>query len=200
MPPQCSADDAGHRRSGLWAFDLLNANTWDPAKRYIEKTAADFALVQETKVRGEAIVDAQGAAARMGWQMSFAACDATEAGYPSAGVAVGARAHLGMAVPPIPVIDPIIKSRVHIRWVGNVCKGGLYLVSLYLHNGEGLTQRKLDLLQAVAVILASIKALWMVAADFQNSPEDLARSGWPALVGGVLIAPSEPICLGGTID
>ncbi len=104
-PPAVVADfTAGstwHRDNGLWAIDTANPNSWDGAKRYIEASAADIVAIQEIKLRkGEPILTAQGAARRMGWQLSVEECQVTECGYSSAGVGIAVRSHLGMAAPP----------------------------------------------------------------------------------------------------
>ena len=39
-----------HREEGLWAFDTCNPNAWPGANKYLEKTHADFVVVQEAKV------------------------------------------------------------------------------------------------------------------------------------------------------
>ncbi len=195
------ADDAWHRPLGLWAIDSANANTWDTAKGYIELSAADVVAVQETKLRGgHPILKAQREAVAIGWRFSAEGCDVTESGYPSAGVGVAVRSHLGMAVPPVQLDDPELRHRVHIRWIGSVCKGGLFLASMYLWNGERLSPRNMALLQAAAAALATCGPMWVIMADFQVSPAELLRSGWPDFVGGVVVAPPQATCMGNTID
>ncbi len=66
------------------------------AKKYLEKTQADFVAVQEAKVtKGEA-KDAEQAARNSGWRTAIGACVITEAEGKSAGVAICGRTHIGM--------------------------------------------------------------------------------------------------------
>ncbi len=196
-----TADDPWHRRQGLWAFDSANADCWDSAKQYMELSSADVVCAQEAKLRsGDPILGAQRDAASVGWQVSTEGCDITDCGYPSAGVAIGVRSHLGIATPPISIDDPRLHHRVHVRWIGTVCKGGILVITIYLWNGERMSHRNREILEAVAAVLATCGGLWLIAADFQMSPADLLKSGWPELVGGVVVAPTEPTCPGSTID
>ncbi len=180
-----AADSTWHRDNGLWAIDTANPNSWDGAKRYIEASAADVVAIQEIKLReGEPILTAQGVARRMGWQLSVEKCQVTDCGYSSAGVGIAVRSHLGMSAPPISLDDERLTHRAHVRWIGTICKGGVYVVTVYLWNGEHLSERNLGILEALAATLATCKTLWIVTADFQVPPAELLRSGWPELVGG----------------
>ncbi len=161
------ADDAWHRKLGLWAIETANPNSWDTARRYVEMSAADVLMIQELKLRdGDPTLAAQRAAAGMGWQLSAESCDVTDLGYASAGVGIAVRSHMGMSLPPVPMLHPSLKHRVHVRWVGSICKGGVFMATAYLWNGEGLSERNLDILQAVATVLASCGSIWLLAADF----------------------------------
>ena len=73
-------------------------------------------------------------------------------------------------------------------------KGGVSFVSLYLHDSEGLSEKNLEVLEAAAAFLASIRGPWVVAADWNMTPETLTASGWPELVGGRLHVPAGPTC------
>ncbi len=75
-----------------------------------------------------------------------------------------------------------------------MCKGGLHVVSVYLHDAEGLTQRNLDILQSLAGTLQAIRGPWVVAGDWNMPPNELASSGWLSLVGGVAFTPGAPTC------
>ena len=43
----------GHRKKGLWAFDIVNPNAWLGAVEAFASSAADFIAVQEAKVEQE---------------------------------------------------------------------------------------------------------------------------------------------------
>ena len=67
-------------------------------------------------------------------------------------------------------------------------------MSVYLCCSEGLSRRNLDLLQSLAQVIDSLHGPWIVAADFNMSPEVLRSSGWLNLVHGRVVAPSAPTC------
>eukprot|EP00973_Karenia_brevis_P068763 9559962-Karenia_brevis.AAC.1 len=69
-----------------------------------------------------------------------------------------------------------VTHRVHCRHVGAVCKGGIYLVSIYLWTKEGLSKRNLDLLQAVAQVISQLRAPWVLAGDWNIEPAALEKS------------------------
>ncbi len=49
---ECDLADPSHRQTGAWAIDTINANAWPRASEVLRQSAADMALVQETKRRG----------------------------------------------------------------------------------------------------------------------------------------------------
>ena len=56
---------------------------------------------------------------------------------------------------------------------------------MYLNSSLGIKhKRNLDMLQAIAGVLATFKAPWVLAADFQCTPEQLEATGWLKLVKG----------------
>ncbi len=198
----CTSTEATtHRQRGLWAVDTVNANAWKGARRYLELTAADVCLHQEVKRRrGQQADEAEDTAASLGWSTSIEPSLITTAGALSAGVAVSVRSHLGIARSKHALDDPVLAHRLVVRWVGSICRGGVHMASMYLWTKEGLSERNLDLLQAAARYLRGLSGPWCMAADFNCAPAELARSGWPALAGGVIVAPDMPTCHGRVLD
>jgi len=90
-----SALSKQHWHQGLWAFDTCNANAWSGAKKYLEKTQADFVAVQEAKIPKEECADNEQAARNSGWKTAIGPCTITEAEGKSAGVAICGRTHVG---------------------------------------------------------------------------------------------------------
>ena len=54
-----SAMSTQHWKDGLWAFDTCNANACSDAKKYLERTQADFVAVQEAKLANAECSDAE---------------------------------------------------------------------------------------------------------------------------------------------
>ena len=199
-PHGASVGDGSFRKLGLWAFDTLNGNVDTTALAYMDRAAADACVFQELRLRPQACEQAERTAARSGWSLSVEAAVDTAAGSTSAGVGVAVRSHLGLAMPAAPLHFDELRSRVQVRWMGAVCRGGLHLVSVYLWCTEGLSQRNLDLLQCLAGVLSRIRGPWLVAGDFNMTPDMLRASGWLTLVKGVVHAPEVATCKSRVID
>ena len=90
------ASDASFRQAGLWAFDTVNANSAATAVQYLEVSAADACMVQESRTLGDASRAAERGAKRAKWDMAVNDVVATDAGSTSAGVAIAARCHVGL--------------------------------------------------------------------------------------------------------
>ena len=58
----------------------------------------------------------------------------------------------------------------------------------------------MDVLQCVAQIIKRLHGPWILAADFNFSPDALRRSGWLRLVDGQIHAPDEPTCNSNVYD
>ena len=168
-------DDDGHRKMGLWALDTVNPNAWPGAAEVLASSAADFIAVQEAKVELEEKQNKEAAAKGQGWRVSINACAFGDGGGKSAGVAVGCRKHMGMdesfADEELP---EELRGRFTVKRIGAVCKGGMHVASAYLHSSLGVKHKmNLDLLQAFAGVLSTLKGPWVLAADFQCTPAQL---------------------------
>ena len=178
----------------------MNGNVDSTAQSFLERTAADACLLQELRLSARQSEQAERTAARSQWSLSIEPAADTAAGSTSAGVGVAVRSHLGLAMPRQPLEFENLKSRVQVRWMGAVCRGGLHLVSVYLWTSEGLSQRNMDLLQCLAGVLSRLRGPWLVGGDFNLTPDMLRASGWLSLVNGTVHAPGVATCKGREID
>ena len=71
-------------------------------------------------------------------------------------------------------VDP---TRVSVRWVGSICRGGLHMISMYVRNNKGLFLFNLDLMQAIAGIILDVQGPWLIAGDFNMTPEMVSQTG-----------------------
>ena len=127
--------DFSHRDYGLWAVDTANPNAWSGATEYLNDSAADFMAIQETRVDGEAVKDAENTARNLGWSASVSPCLQGVGGGKSAGVAVACRKHIGMSTSCEEVDLPkSLQGRFSVKHIGAMCKGGFHLASGYLHS------------------------------------------------------------------
>jgi hypothetical protein len=143
VPDDADAADNAWKRAGLWAIDSVNPNSWDGAMSYLERTAADAALIQETRKIGGQVTTAERSAARSGWTASVAEAEKTECGGVTAGLAVAVRKHIGLARinGGDAGADADSSSRVHVRWMGGTIRGGLHLITAWPHHSEGRSLR-----------------------------------------------------------
>ena len=75
------------------------------------------------------------------------------------------------------------------------------MVSLYLHDSIGVaSKRNLNLLHEVAGVLNRCSRPWVLAADWRDTPEAVASTGFPQLVSGRIVAPRSWTCNRRTID
>ena len=85
--------------------------------------------------------------------------------------------------------------RINVRFCSGLVKGGFHLVSLYCHDAVGLQHAKNpDLLQELAVRLRGLATPWIVAADWQDPPEVLHRTGWLQMTKGTIKHSGTPTC------
>ena len=190
----------GFRKLGLWAIDTVNPNCGKGALEHLKVTGADICLFQEFRRRdGQQCHDSAAAAKRSGWDLSITAADVTQANRCSGGLAIAARSYMGVS--PVPHSHGNdMASRVHVAWIGSICRGGFFLLSIYLWDSEGLSERNLAVLHRAAAIAHSISGPWLIGGDFNLSPTELLQSGWLAIVGGSIVAPSQPTCNGSVND
>ena len=167
---------------------------------YLEVSAADACMIQESRTLGDASRAAERGAKRAKWDMAVNDVVATDAGSTSAGVAIAARCHVGLGADDAVQPPGEYASRVAVRWLGGYARGGLHLVSVYFWHTEQLSARNLDLMQVVAGIVRGLDGPWIIAVDFNMPPDVVRGSGWLALLGGEIAASGQPTCKGHEID
>ena len=94
-----------------------------------------------------------------------------------------------------------LAGRFMVKHMGAICRGGFHLATGYLHCSVGVGHKSnQDLLRAAAGVLRGLNGPWVMAADWQCTPEQLAATWWLKLVGGRIIAPEIETCKGRIID
>ena len=69
-----------------------------------------------------------------------------------------------------------MRHRVHLSWTGAILKGGLYTLSIYLKDAEGLSETNMAIFEAAAVCINSLRGPWVIAGDWNITPEVLEAS------------------------
>ncbi|MFM7981247.1 MAG: hypothetical protein ACKPKO_18220, partial [Candidatus Fonsibacter sp.] len=139
-----------------------NVTAWSSASALLAGFDADALLIQDHHVVGRPARDRiEAAQCSNRWPMSFQFAEATRAGGTSAGVGVAVVRRTGLALSPGLEPEEEYASRVSVRHWGAVCPGGVHLLTVYLHNGEGLPRRNLDILHAVEFLIGRLRGAWI---------------------------------------
>ena len=182
-----------HKAKGLFALDTLIANCWATAVNYGQATTADVLCFQETRVWAAAKDEAEHGRRQKQWTTSISPCVSGPKGGPSAGVAVCTRSHIGMRNSFVeePKGDGMA-SRLNVKWSGAVMAGGFHCGSLYMHDGVGIQhETNTKLLHGTAARLCMLQGPWVLSADYNCTPKELAAMGFLKLVAGHIVHPKN---------
>ena len=97
------------------------------------------------------------------------------------------------------LVSDEFRHRLQHAWVGCAVRGRIHCISLYLKDSVGVAAN-LELLQATAALVKTLRGPWILAGDFNASPQALAATNWPQVLGGTIVAPSAPTCHSSTYD
>ena len=89
-----------------------------------------------------------------------------------------------------------MEHRICHTWVNGVVKGGLHCISVYAKDGIGPTGENLELMEELTALVRSLDGPWVMAGDWNMTPETLTASGWPRIVDGTIVATELPTCNG----
>ena len=187
--PKVDIDDKWHRQAGLWAFETCNANSWQSLTEHsLKRTAADVVFAQETRLFGsDEVAGAALGAKKHGWTASIGTASKSQAGRNSGGCAVLAAGGVGMSLGSNELVEDQFRHRIQHAWVGCAARGGIHCISLYLKDSVGIAAN-LELLQMAAALVKSLDGPWIIAGDFNATPQALAAANWPRILGGTIVA------------
>ena len=76
--------------------------------------------------------------------------------------------------------DDLVKApmrrRLHFPHVQAVMRGGIHCGSMWLRDSEGLSPENLALLDEASLAISQLRGLWIVAGDWNISPDTLRQS------------------------
>ena len=160
----------------------------------LSSSSADCVFMQETKkcipLDDPSMISRAGR--RLGWSACANSAKAGAAGHASGGVAVLARR--GIGIRPLDVVNEIYQHRQGFAHFNGCCPGGINCGSVYMKDGEGLSETNMLLLSSLAAALGRLRGPWILGGDWNMEPTTLASSGWLAAVDGVVIASALPTC------
>jgi hypothetical protein len=145
-------------------------------------------------VLGREAADAEQRALRKeGWNAVINPAWRTAADAGSAGVGVAVRASVGIH-PHEGFVPDEFAHRICAVWVGGVTRGGIHVVSVYLHDSEGLSERNLALLEMLVAALRTLRGPWVVGGDWNLTPEQVSSTNILEIMCGQIVAPTMPTC------
>ena len=162
-------------------------------------------LAQEHHATGRSWVDLKATMKSAGWNL----IGAPAASEHSAGASISTRCayHTGLTKNAREDFSPKASpGRVATAWVDGIIRDGILLISVYLWNTEGMTQRNIDILHAAGRAILQHGGPWTIGGDFNNTPEHLkfVMEAWLKIIGGEVCAPGNITCKsingGRTID
>ena len=154
--------------------------------------------VQEHHARGDAYIDLMAQAKRSGWDMSGSEAAPANRALGKAGVGVLARRPTGIGVPSDLQKDlspPCAQGRLTAAWVDGILHGGILVLSIYLFDSEGLSDRNVELIEKAGQAVITHGGPWVIGGDFNMTPAEL--SGVHHLIRrmrGTVVAPNTPTC------
>ncbi len=187
-------DDQG-AEMGTYVLKVMtvNATAWRSMQPLLATTDADVILVQEHKVMYQQVDEMIAWLRVRGWNALVAEAEEGPNGGPSAGVAIIARAHVGLSLPPVGT-EAVVPARVVAAKVEAPGTRPFVALSAYLHDGEGLSSRNLNVLKTVGNFLAAQgqEVPFVLGGDFQSTPQEIAETGFAQEANAVLVASGDP--------
>ncbi len=185
-----------HQEEGLYTLKVITVNctSWGSLVPFVKATDADVLLVQEHKLMGRDNVDEAVAwLRRHKWNALLTEAEAGPNGGASAGVAVLARDHLGLSLPPVGS-EEVVPARVAAAKVEAPGTRPFVAVAAYLHDGEGMSRRNLELLRSIGNFISAQgeSVPFMIGGDFQTTPREIANTGFAQEMKAVLVASGAP--------
>ncbi len=151
-----SSDGHQEAEMGTYVLKVMTANVtaWRSMHPLLATTDADVILIQEHKVMNQQVDEMIAWLRARGWNALVAEAEEGPNGGPSAGVAVIARAHIGLSLPPVGT-EAVVPARVVAAKIEAPGTRPFVALSAYLHDGEGLSSRNLDILKTTGNFLSA---------------------------------------------
>ena len=157
---------------------------------------------QEHHAAGDGWTDLQHAARKLNWVMQGAPAVPGKGHSGCSGAGIAAKRHIGLAPPAdresfdiSPVASP---GKLAAAWIDGVLRGGVLVISVYLWNVEGATERNLEILRAAGEEAVRYGGPWIIAGDFNMTPDefrdDPGAAAWLKQMRGTIAAPDTITC------
>ena len=182
-------------------FATANRSEKGPAEEFAFSTKADVIMLQETHVAGDQEASFKQRLKGGGWKAVSAPATPTIGRGTSGGVMIAARSKIGIGLVPGDTTGVVVEGRIVAVHIAAVCKGGVVCYSVYLYPTEGLTDRNLKLLEALAIHARGHGKPWIAGGGWNLDPQSLEGANWPIMLGAVVRATTDPMgtCAKGTV-
>ena len=162
-------------------------------------SAADIVILQESKLAGENALHRMRAECKAsGWKCTASSAHRTAADKASGGCVIAVKG--GHGIQAVGKIKDGYEHRVLFSWTSAVLAGGLHIGSVWLRDSEGLTEANMYILKEIAAVVQQLRGPWILAGDWNLTPEILASSNFLKMIGGTVVAPDCPTCNGSAYD
>ncbi len=189
-----ASEAGGDEELGLFSLKIvtINITSWGSVLDFVGVTSADVLLVQEHKLGKDQAEEAVAWLRRRGWNALFTEASTGPNGGNCAGVAVLAKAHVGLGLPLVGS-EVVSTSRAVAARIEPPGSRPMVVVSAYLHDGQGLARCNLDLLGEIGTFISAQGegCPFVVGADFQNTPAHLATTAIARELGGHIMATGD---------
>ncbi len=174
-------------------IDTINATAWGPLSRYMLVTKADLLLCQELHLGPSEVPAASSYALRNGWQPVILPAAPGQGGGWRGGVAIFARRVLGLTPPRVGPYE-VIPARAAAAVIEAPGYRPFTAIAAYLEHGKGLDDDNMAHLQEIGIFAeAQGEGMpFVIGADFQVDPSDMARMGFARKTNSSLVAARDP--------
>ena len=187
--------------------DYMDDKVWE-VDGVVRRYRVVALTVQEHHTRGDTYIDLVAQVKRSGWDMSGSEAAPANRAQGKAGVGVLARRPTGIGVPSAMQKDLSpsgAEGRLTAAWIDGILHGGILVLSIYLFESEGLSDRNVNLIEKAGQAVVTHGGPWVIGGDFNLTPAEL--SGVNHLIRrmrGTVVAPNTPTgrpsCTGRVID
>ena len=186
----------------VWSIVTSNVTSWVRADVLLTdclewRRKPDVVLFQELCRDAEQLKAIEAGLVMRRWQSAMRPAVRTADDGLSAGVGVVSRLSGVLADYPTADIEKKHPGRcVFTMWSG-VLAEGILVVSLYAYTGPHAVAKNADLLELLAKEISAIKVPFVVGGDWNMSPEDLSRTGFPTRLKATVVSPAAPTYVAG---
>ncbi len=189
--------DDGGKPQDMMAMEAVTVNStgWGPLRNFLMNTESHIVFGQEHRLPAQEVPAASAWARRHGWRSVWAPAARGPRGGWSAGVAIFTRSFIGLRHPDVGQ-RVVSDARVVAAVIEAPSFRPFMAYSAYCHDGQGLSRANLDLCASIGehYELQGDPALqYMIAADWNMSPEAMAQAGLAdAMGGGKVVCATTP--------